>query len=164
MSKPREWWFNVTWNGEYSQPLEDGPVTVNDEDEVCRVIEKSAYDDIAEELQICGKNLQEGIAAFAKLRAELEELKIHLQLTNEGWVHEFKHAKQNAELRVENAKLMIEKAEFDLANEILCDRIEKLRAENAELVEALKVVYDISNDSSVVYEARQALAKHGGGE
>lgn len=41
-----------------------------------------------------------------ELRGELSELKTHLELTNEGWTHEFKLKEENEKLRLRNEKLV----------------------------------------------------------
>jgi hypothetical protein len=37
--KRREWWFNLTWNGEYSTSYDQGPFSVNNDDEHVHVRE-----------------------------------------------------------------------------------------------------------------------------
>lgn len=79
MSKPREWWFNVTWHGEYSVPIDQDPMNVGDDDEIVRVIEKSAYDE---------------------LEIKVRELTNQSHVTNSNWPHEKKLCLEIDELKI----------------------------------------------------------------
>lgn len=81
VSEPREWWFNLTWHGEYSTPVNKGPYSVNEDDEHILVIEKSAYDKLAEENARLKAELKIQDDANDILTKRLDEIKNDIDFT-----------------------------------------------------------------------------------
>lgn len=144
-SKPREWWFNVTYHGEYSKPIDEEPFKVLDDDEIVAVIEKSAYDEL-----------------YTKYLSINEEC---MKMANERLDAEWPILKERDALAAENERLKLMGTRTTYV--ALAEENNELRTANAELVEALESVKRIQNLESVKTLATmivtEALAKHGGG-
>lgn len=110
--KPREWWISFL-SGRAIHDKEPPPKWPS-----IRVVEYSAYEALKAELEQAKAKLvdSEKLAAETgdsywemrkqrdEAKAEIEELKTHLQLTNEGWITEFKSKAEADSLKAEIEK------------------------------------------------------------
>lgn len=161
--KPREWWIDSNgraWSmDEYS--ADDG----YDTSKHPHVIEKSAFDELAAEVEhvkVCYELLIKANTPVQIERDELRSENDRLQkILDTSVVLPGKPSKEIEDLRDENRSLKGQQLLFDS-----CVRInDKVRAANAALVEALKKITECYDDVGAHDKiAFEALAKHGGGK
>lgn len=126
---------------------------------------KNAFDELAADNDRLQKKFERNSIAAGTYSLEIDKLTAAIarlqKILDTSVVLPGKPSKEIEDLRAENRSLKGQQLLFDS-----CVRInDKLRAENAELVEALKKITECYDDVGAHDKiAFQALAKHGGGK
>lgn len=177
MNKPREFWIADEWpypayESDYIS-LKELPLT-----KYTHVIERKAYDDIAEELSVANKFCQEGVRRFAELKQERDQLHAEvdrLKIQVDGYKALIRETKDPTivQLSAEVERLQLEvvmRNQYKLneqslknAHEFYQEEISALKAEAQALADALERVRWLwthhEESDEIASTIKQALAQ-----
>lgn len=197
-SRAREWWIEMNASKFFAHEIFNN--VVSPPDGWIEVIEKPAYDKLLVErdevirryqsIELANSEMSRNDHVhFGDLIQERDELKKHLELTNEGWTHEFKMKEKLDEARAEvtllrqqefesrkcsvdehrenlSLKAEVEKLRFELqaavtTNEGFHQEIERLDAENEKYHQLHLAAFELDKEQSALLDlAVGALKKY----